>query len=169
MLEAFGSRVTRYALRYYPCYRRTGVRVLHVSADFHEVRIKLPLNWKTRGYNGTLFGGSLYGCVDPVYMTMLSLLLGKNYIVWDRAATIDFVKAGKSPLYGTFQLPEGEIAQIRAELKTATRIQRTYYPELSDEHGVVHARFSKTIVIKTRESSHSPRSPNGHGQPSEAP
>ena len=37
----------------FPCYRRTGVKVTYISSDFHEVRIKLPLNWKTRGYNGT--------------------------------------------------------------------------------------------------------------------
>jgi Domain of unknown function (DUF4442) len=153
MFEALGSRIRRYAVRFYPCYRRTGVRVLHVSADFREIRIKLPLNWKTRGFNGTTFGGSIYGCIDPVYMTMLSMILGEKYIVWDRAATIDFIKPGRSALYATFQLAEKEIEQIRAELETAERIQRAYSPELVDEHGVLHAKFSKTIVIKKRESS----------------
>ncbi len=163
MFEALRPKITRYALRFYPCYRRTGVQIQHVSADFREIRLKLPLNWKTRGYNGTTFGGSIYGCVDPVYMTMLSLLLGKEYIVWDRAATIDFIRPGRSALYATFRLPENEIQQIRAELETADRIQRTYCPELLDEHGLLHAKFSKTIVIKRRESSR-PRVPQGPGQ-----
>jgi hypothetical protein len=100
-------------------------------------------------------------------MTMLSLLLGKRYIVWDRAATIEFVKPGTSALYATFRLPENEISQIRAELETATRIQRTYYPQLLDGHGVLHAKFSKTIVIKTRESSR-PQIPDDRDPQSEA-
>ena len=55
-----------------------------------EVRVKLPLNWRTRNYVGTIFGGSLYGAVDPVYMIMLMKVLGRDYVVWDKAASIRF-------------------------------------------------------------------------------
>jgi len=33
-------------------------------------------------YVGTIFGGSMYAAVDPVYMLMLIMNLGKDYIVW---------------------------------------------------------------------------------------
>lgn len=134
----------------FPCYRRTGARVTHVSADFHEVRISLPLNWKTRGYNGTTFGGSLYACVDPVYMTMISWILGREYIAWDKSAAIDFRKPGRGTLYSTFRLSEAEIASIRNELQTRDRAEREYGVELVDEAGVVHASFRKTIQVRKR-------------------
>jgi len=150
MPESFKSRLTRIAFNFFPCYRRTGVRVTYAASDMHEVRIELPLNWKTRGYNGTLFGGSIYACVDPVYMTMLSVLLGRQYVVWDKAATIDFKRAGRSTLFSTFKLPEGEIDAIRAELEQAERVERVYDVALVDGAGVLHAAFRKTIVIRKR-------------------
>ena len=122
----------------------------YASSDMHEVHIKLPLNWKTRGYNGTLFGGSMYACIDPVYMTMLSILLGRQYVVWDKAATIDFKRAGRSTLYSTFKLAEGEVEAIRAELESAERVERVYDVELVDAAGLLHAAFKKTIVIRKR-------------------
>jgi len=134
----------------FPCYRRTGVKVVYISPDFHEVRIKLPLNWKTRGYNGSTFGGSMYGCVDPVYMTMISWCLGKQYIAWDKAAQIEFRKPGKSTLYSTFRLAPNELAKIKAELETADKVERIYDVELVDGAGTVHALFRKTVQIRKR-------------------
>jgi acyl-coenzyme A thioesterase PaaI-like protein len=52
------------------------LRVTYIAADWREVRIQLPLNWRTRNYVGTIFGGSLYGAVDPIYMIMLIKALG---------------------------------------------------------------------------------------------
>lgn len=148
--ESFKSRSTRFMFNLFPCYRRTGVKVTYISPDFHEVRIKLPLNWKTRGYNGSTFGGSIYACVDPVYMTMISWCLGKQYIAWDKAATIDFRKPGRGTLYSTFRLPDDELARIRAELEETDRIERIYDVELADAAGVVHAAFRKTIQVRKR-------------------
>ena len=53
MSELLRTRLLRFAFNFYPCYRRTGARVTYIAHDYTEVRIKLPLNWKTRGYWGT--------------------------------------------------------------------------------------------------------------------
>ena len=150
MAETLKSRATRFLFNLFPCYRRTGARVVYISPDFHEVRIKLPLNWKTKGYNGTMFGGSMYACIDPVYMTMISWNLGRNYIAWDKAAQIEFRKPGRDALYSTFRLDAGELDGIRAELETAEKVERIYDIELADRAGVVHASFRKTVQIRKR-------------------
>jgi hypothetical protein len=36
-------------------------------------------SWRTRNYVGTIFGGSMYSAVDPIYMVMLTRRLGKDY------------------------------------------------------------------------------------------
>lgn len=150
MRETIKSRLSRFAFNLFPCYRRTGASITYVSPDMHEVHIKLPLNWKTRGYNGTIFGGSLYSCIDPVYMVMISWHLGREYIAWDKAATIDFRKAARSTLYSKFTLKPGELDAIRADLQTAERTERVYDVELADRGGTVHAAFKKTIIIRKR-------------------
>jgi hypothetical protein len=132
------------------------VKIVYASPDMLEVHIKLPLNWKTRGYNGTIFGGSMYACIDPVYMTMISWHLGRGYIAWDRAATIDFRKAGRSALYSRFKLTPQDLDSIRGELETVERAERVYDVTLVDDNDVVHAAFTKSIVIRKRRSRPSP-------------
>src|SRR5207253_2236517 len=113
MRESFASRRFRWKTNFFPAYRGTGGRVVFIAADFREVRVEVPLNWRTRNYVGTIFGGSLYGAVDPIYMIMLIRILGPGYTVWDRAAAIRFQKPGRSSLFASFLLTEEEIALIR--------------------------------------------------------
>ena len=134
-----------------PCYRRTGARIDRIDHERREVIVKLPLNWKTRGFFGTMFGGSMYGAVDPVYMVMLNKLLGPEFVVWDKAASIRFRRPGRTALYARFTLAEDELDGIRAELERSASVERTYQVELKDEEGEVYASIEKTLHIKRRE------------------
>src|SRR5450759_758115 len=114
MAESFQSRLRRWGFNLFPVYRRTGARITYIAGDWREVHIKLPLNWKTRNYVGTIFGGSMYAAVDPIYMIMLIKLLGARYEVWDKAATIRFRRPGRSSLHATFRLDGVELEAVRA-------------------------------------------------------
>ncbi len=72
----FRGRSRRSIFNWFPAFRGTGGRVTHVADDFREIRLALPLNWRTRNYVGTIFGGSLYAAVDSFYMIMLIQTLG---------------------------------------------------------------------------------------------
>ena len=120
----------------------------YIASDFREARVKLPLNWRTRNYVGTIFGGSLYGAVDPMYMILLIKILGPGYVVWDRAATIRFLKPGRSTLYARFLIEDVEIEAIRKALETSPSIDRVYTVDLKDSSGLVHATAEKTIYIR---------------------
>ena len=108
MRESLKTILFRLAFNLWPCYRGSGGRVRFVAADWSEVRVRLPLSWRTRNYVGTIYGGSLYAAVDPFYMLMLIHRLGPGYEVWDKAATIRFRKPGRSTLTARMALPEGE-------------------------------------------------------------
>jgi len=138
----------RWGFNLFPAFRGTGARVTYIAGDFHEARVRLPLNWRTRNYVGTIFGGSLYGAVDPMYMILLIKILGPRYTVWDGAAMIRFVKPGRGTLYATFRIEELEIDAIREALETAPSVDRVYRVELTDAAGVVHAAVEKTIYIR---------------------
>lgn len=152
MAESFKSRRFRWAFNLFPAYRGTGGRVLYISDDFREVRVKIPLSWRTRNYVGTMYGGSIYGAVDPVYMLMLIKVLGPDYIVWDKAAKIRFRKPAKRTLFVEFKLPDSEIEEIKKLSEVQRSIDRVYSLELKDKNGVVHAEIEKTIYIKKREA-----------------
>ena len=108
MPESLASRKMRWGFNLFPAFRGTGARVTYIAEDFREARVRLPLNWRTRNYVGTIFGGSLYSAVDPMYMILLIKVLGPSYTVWDKAATIRFVKPGRGTLYAGFRIEEAE-------------------------------------------------------------
>ncbi len=138
----------RWGFNFFPAFRGTGARVTYISSDFREVHVKLPLNWRTRNYVGTIYGGSLYGAVDPHYMIMLIKILGPGYTGWDKAATIRFRKPGRGTLFARFMIEEEEIAMIRRALETENSIDRVYNVDLVDSAGTVHASVEKTIYIR---------------------
>lgn len=154
MFEALRPRLWRWLFRLYPAYRGTGGRVTHIAPDWSEVRVAVPRNWRTRNYVGTIFGGSMYGAVDPIYMLMLIRRLGDEYVVWDKAAEIRFRKPGRDTLYATFELPDEEVAAVEAAVDRSDRnaVDRLYSVDLVDDEGTVHATVRKTIHVSTDET-----------------
>jgi hypothetical protein len=69
-----------------PVYRGTGGRLKYIAEDWSEIKLVLPLSWRTRNYVGTIFGGSIYSAVDPIYMLMPIRRLGPEFIVWDKSS-----------------------------------------------------------------------------------
>ena len=147
MAETWRSRSYRWFFNWFPAYRGTGARVTYIAGDWSEIRIALPLSWRTRNYVGTIFGGSMYGAVDPIYMIMLMRLLGRGFTVWDKAAEIRFRKPGRGTLYATFKVGEEELTEIRAATESGP-IDRIFTVDLVDAEGVVHASVTKTIYIR---------------------
>ena len=152
MPESFQTRVMRWKFNLFPAYRGTGGRITYIAGDLREVRVKIPLNWRTRNYVGTIYGGSLYGAVDPMYMIMLIRNLGPAYTVWDKAASIRFVKPGRSTLTARFVVTEEEIETIRKLCDAGRPIDRIYNIEIVDCAGAVHAAVEKTIYIRRKDS-----------------
>jgi len=149
--ETWRMRVLRWRFNLYPAYRGTGARIDFIADDWSEVRVRLPLNWRTRNIVGTIFGGSLYGAVDPIYMIQLMRRLGPTFVVWDKAATIRFLRPGRGTLFATFLLSADEVEAVRAEAAANGRAERTYTVDLVDAAGEVHASCAKVLSIRVRE------------------
>jgi hypothetical protein len=150
MPESILTKLMRLFFYIHPAYHGTGGRIKYIASDWSEVNLEIPLNWRTRNYVGTIFGGSMYGAVDPIFMIMLIQRLGRNYIVWDKAATIQFKKPGISKLFANFLVPDKEISYIQDELKTKRSVDRGYIIDLKDVDDIVCATVEKTIYIRKK-------------------
>jgi acyl-coenzyme A thioesterase PaaI-like protein len=150
MPESFASKFDRIKFNFFPAYRGTGARVVYIADDYREIRVKIPLSWRTRNYVGTIYGGSMYAGIDPIYMLMLIKILGREYIVWDKAAKIRFKRPGRETLFADFSVTQNEIDEIRKLLETEKSIDRVYNVELVDKNGKVHALIEKTLYIAKR-------------------
>ena len=147
MPESFATKIDRWKFNFFPAYRGTGARVIYIADNYCEIRVKIPLSWRTRNYVGTIYGGSMYAGIDPIYMLMLIKTLGKDYIVWDKAAKIRFKRPGKETLFADFLLTEEELNEIKSVLETKRSIDRIYNVKLADKSGKVHALIEKTLYI----------------------
>lgn len=143
-------RVRRWVYNLHPAYRGTGGRITYIADDWTELRIRLPLNWRTRNVLGTIFGGSLYASIDPFYVILLMRQLGPDFVVWDKAATIRFRRPGRGTLTATFVMPPAEVEAIRAEVTASGRAERVYTVELVDAGGEVYVTCEKTLSVRPR-------------------
>lgn len=148
MRESWRTRLFRWKVNLFPAYWCSGGRLSYIAADFREIHVSLPLSLRTRNLVGTIFGGSMFTATDPIYMIMLIRLLGPEYVVWDRGASIRFLKPGRGTLHAQFLVPEDETDSIREALKTQRSVNRLYTIELASEDGTVHAVIERTVYVR---------------------
>ncbi len=133
-------------------YLGAGIKVLEVSANYRFLKVALKRRWYNLNYVGTHFGGSIYAMVDPFYMLMLMQNLGKDYIVWDRAAVINFLKPGRSDLYAEFVIDEDLIEEIKAETALGEKYVFDLPVQVVDENGTLIADIEKTIYVRRKKA-----------------
>jgi acyl-coenzyme A thioesterase PaaI-like protein len=143
--------VIRYGFNLHPAYRRTGGRVDYVSPDLATIRVRVPLNRGTRNLVGTIFGGSLFAITDGPHPFLLILALGRDYVIWDKAASIQYKRPGRTTLYGDCTITAEEIAEVKDILTRQPEVDRVYRVELKDESGVVHSIVERTVYIANKE------------------
>ena len=111
------TRKLHFFLNTYLPFLGAGIRVEHISDDFLAIDVRMPLYRGNKNYVGTHFGGSLYAMTDPFFMVMLMENLGKDYIVWDKAANIDFIAPGRGTVKAHFRLSKEEIETLYVRKK----------------------------------------------------
>lgn len=149
--ESFRSRWRRRYVNLFPALRFSGARVTHYAGDSSEIRAELRLGLCNRNVVGTIFGGALYTLADPFYMLLLIDRLGAEHVVWDKAATIRFLKPGRSTLYARFVITDEEVAEILGLLESEASVDRVYRCDLVDESGTPHAEVDKVVYIRRRD------------------
>lgn len=151
MPESFRTKITRLSFNFFPAYFGTGAWISYIADDYHELHVQLPLTWRTRNYVGTIFGGSMFGAVDPILMVMFIKILGREYVVWDKSANIQFKRPGKETLHAKFLITPEEIAEIKAALENVKSLDRVYQIQLTNKAGKVHAIIEKTIYFSKKD------------------
>jgi len=137
-------------INYYGPYLGAGVKLREMSEDFRFARVEMPLTIYNRNYVGTQFGGSLYAMTDPWYMLMLIKNLGPEYIVWDKGATIDFKKPGRTKVRAEFKLTQELIDEIKTEVDKKVKVYWPFKVEIFDENNDVVATVDKIVYVRKK-------------------
>lgn len=132
-------------MTYYPPLLGAGIRVVEVKDDLSSITIELKSAFATRNFMGTQYGGSIYSMCDPWLMLMLAGRLGTDYVVWDKAATVRFLKPGRSALRASFVITDADLERVRHELDTTGKSEPVFSVDVHDTNGVVVASVEKVI------------------------
>jgi hypothetical protein len=149
------KRHIRTLLNFWPPFLGAGIRVKRWAADWREIDVEMKLRRWNTNYVGTHYGGSLYSMTDPFFMVMLIENLGKDYVVWDKSASIRFRKPGRGTVFASFRLSLEQVEEIREALKSQEKIERVFAVEVRDQAGTVIAEVEKLLHIRRKERSSS--------------
>ena len=78
-------------------------------------------------------------------------VLGKDFVVWDKAASIKFVKPITTPVKCRILLEKHLVDDVRSKLDNTSEYHLDLPLQYEDENGVVYALFTKTIYIAHKE------------------
>ncbi len=141
----------RQLINIYGPYFGAGVKATYIDKDFRQARVSLPLRWYNKNYVGVHFGGSLYSMIDPFYMLLLMNNLGKDYIVWDQSAEIEFIKPGTGTVSATFIITDEMLKEIKDKTANGDKFLPTYPVVITDEEGEIVAKANKTLYIRQKQ------------------
>jgi acyl-coenzyme A thioesterase PaaI-like protein len=147
-MSTFWMRLREKFINFYPPLFGAGIRAR--TLDERTVRVEMKLTRLNRNIVGVHFGGSLYAMCDPWFMLILMRLLGGEYIVWDKAASIKFLKPGRSAVTATFHIPQERVDEIIQGTKGGEKLEPTFTVDVLDEEGQVVAQVEKLLYVKRK-------------------
>ena len=127
-----------------------GVKVREIAPDFRRARVELRMGLLNRNYVGTHFGGSMFAMADPFHMVLMMHVLGSEYIVWDKAGSIRFIKPGRGTLTAEFEVTQAMVDEAIAKTAGGGKFEPTYAVDLKDGEGAVVATVEKTLYIRKK-------------------
>jgi acyl-coenzyme A thioesterase PaaI-like protein len=144
------AKLFRFGLTWFGPYWGTGIRVAHVSQDFGQIVVEMRKRWFNSNAFGTHFGGSLYSMCDPFYCLSLVAKLGPRYVVWDQAASIEFIKPGRGTVRAVFEWSDAQIQDIIQQAAGGQKVLPVRHLDVVDAAGEVVARVEKTLYVRLK-------------------
>lgn len=143
-------RLFRLGINLWPPFLFSGIHVTHLSQDWRHARVELRLRPWNRNYVGTQFGGSLFSMTDPMWMLLAMHALPRDYIVWDKAGTIEFIKPGRSTVHAEFHLSDATIDELKAAAAGGEKVLRWFETDVIDSDGDVVAKVLKQLYVRLK-------------------
>jgi hypothetical protein len=154
LLRRFRDKIPhRLAIRlinFWPPFIGAGIVIREADASFRYVRVELRKSWYNINYVGVQFGGSIYAMVDPFYMLMLMHNLGEEYLVWDKAARVKFIKPGRTELFAEFRIEDRLLADIRDKTSEGLKYVFDLPVDIFDKKGEKIAEVVKTLYVRRK-------------------
>jgi acyl-coenzyme A thioesterase PaaI-like protein len=142
------QRLLERLINFYPPLLGAGIRSRTVNE--RTIRVEMKLSILNRNIVGTHFGGSLYAMCDPWFMLLMMRQLGPDYIIWDKAARIDFLQPGRGKVSAIFHVPQARVDEIRAQADSGQKVEPIFTVDVLDAQGQVVARVETLLYVRKK-------------------
>jgi hypothetical protein len=88
---------------------------------------------------------------DPHFVFIVMRQLGAGYLVWDKAATIEFLRPGRGRVTATFHVPPEQIEEIRVAADRGEKVEPVLTAEVVGDDGELVARLTKRLWVRRKE------------------
>lgn len=149
-MDPVSSRLARFALNWWSPFRGAGIRVRHIATDFRAVTVEMHLRASNRSRAGTHAGGSLFAMTDPFFALMLQRNLGDNYLVWDKAGSIDHIAPSRGRVWARVELAEADLDRILRMTEAGDKHLHLFKVDIKDDDGMVVARVEKMMYVRRK-------------------
>lgn len=143
-------RLLRHIINLWPPFLAAGIHVTRLGADWRSASVELRMRPWNRNYVGTHFGGSLFAMTDPFWMLLTMRALGPDYVVWDKAGEIEFVKPGRGTVRCQFELDDTLLGELRTAAADGSRVLRWFDCPVLDASGELVARVRKQLYVRLK-------------------
>ncbi|NVC92902.1 DUF4442 domain-containing protein [Vibrio natriegens] len=148
--KIYKPRIIKFGLNLWPPFWGAGIKILHISEDFRLVKVRLKLSWWNKNANRTQYGGSIFSLTDPIYSMMLIGILREEYYVWDKEASINFIKPGHSDLYADFEISQGMIEDIFEKTRNGDKWFPEFIIHIKDKDGNVVSEVKRKLYVRKK-------------------
>jgi hypothetical protein len=83
-------------------------------------------------------------------MILVMECLGRDYVVWDKAATIDFVAPGREDVYAEFTVEDSVLDELRAATANGEKHLRWFDVDVKTAGGELVARVRKQLYVRRK-------------------
>ncbi|MGC9421763.1 MULTISPECIES: DUF4442 domain-containing protein [Vibrio] len=146
----YKPNIVKWALNSWPPFWGAGIKIESLSDDFREAKLRLKLRWWNKNANRSQYGGSIFSLTDPVYSLMLMGILGKQYYVWDKEASINFIKPGQSDLYAEFLISQAQLDDILAVTANGDKCFPEFIIHVKDQEGTVVSEVHRKLYVRKK-------------------
>jgi acyl-coenzyme A thioesterase PaaI-like protein len=149
----FSAGLFRFGINLWPPFVGAGIHLTELSPDFRAATVRLRHGLLNRNYFGTHYGGSLFSMTDPFYALLLLHNLPRGYVVWDKAASIEFKVPGRGDVFAHFKLSDEQIADVIAQTASGEKFEPTWTVDIVGADKQVVATVAKTLYIRRKRDS----------------
>jgi hypothetical protein len=150
MARKFPSWLLRLRMNLWPPFVGAGIRVRRIAADYRQIMVEMPLRFYNGNDFGSHFGGSLYAMTDPFFALMVLHNLPDDYVVWDKAGSIEFIAPGRSRMRATFELTQDDIDRIVRMTAGGDKHLHFFNVDVVDDEGLIVAKVEKIVYVRRK-------------------